>query len=90
MQNGFKKHQPVHPYKIPEPHLSCVAHSLLTSPVSSSSFLPKRKPGCQTADNNKSYPAEMLIRFITLLGLASCLIVVAVVADEAGTGSIWG
>ena len=91
MQNGFKKHQPVHPYKIPEPHLSCVAHSLLTSPVSSCSFFKtKQKHCCQTADTNKSYPAELFLRLITLLGLASCFIVEAVVADEAGSRRRWG
>ena len=62
----------------------------MTSPVSSSSFLPKRKSGCLTADNYKSYPAELFLRFITLLGLACCLIVQAVVADVAGPGGDGG
>ena len=71
---------------------TCPVMHTACSPLQSQATLSdtKTKPGWQTADDYKSYPAELLIRFIALLGLASCLIVEAVVADEAGTGRRWG
>ena len=88
-QNGSKKRQPYNPYKYLS-HTCPVMHTACWPLQSQAPLSYKKKYCCQTADNYKSYPAELFLRLITLLGLASCFIVEAVVADEAGTGRRWG
>ena len=68
-------------------HISPAQHTACSPPQSQAPPSGPERKFEQTADIEKSYQTELFLRFITLPGLACCLILQAVVADVAGP---WG